>query len=130
MTAPAAPATGFLIDERLDGQGQVHRTTLRPDGAALIVEDDDAELGRISELALRTVMQRYGRPLDPEVVVDGPVLAVGSDQLRHLRYRAAVDAIARDYLVWESHGQPAIAALAVSVAAALRHLAMSAAPRG
>jgi hypothetical protein len=32
--------------------------------------------------------------------------------------------------VWESHGHPPTAALAVSVAAALRHLAASTGPRG
>jgi hypothetical protein len=130
-----------LIDERLDGEGVVHRTTLRPadhreqkddehpshDG--FLVEDDEVLVGRVSVLAVRTVMQRYARPLDPEVELSGPTLALSGDRLRRWRYRAAVDAIGRDYLVWESDSQGPAAALAVSVTAALRHLAMASSRR-
>ncbi len=124
--AASEVVSGFLIDERLDAAGELHRTTLRRDGAkagSLAVEDDGALLGHVSELAVRTVMQRYARPLDPDVVVEGPALELGADRLRRLRYRAAVDAIGRDYLVWESGEAAPAAALSISVAAALRHLA-------
>lgn len=119
----------FLIDERLDADGTLHRITLRSEGEALVVEEDGAVLGRISALVVRTVMQRYARPLDPDVPIAGPVLELGGgpsgERLRRLRYRAAVDAIGRDYLVWETSGAAPAAALSVSVAAALRHLAMA-----
>jgi hypothetical protein len=124
--AAGAPAIGFVIDERLDAAGEPHRTTLRHDEhkqGFLAVEDDGVLLGHVSELAVRTVMQRYARALEDQVVVDGPWLALGEDRLRRMRYRAAVDAIGRDYLVWESGQEPPAAALSISVAAALRHLA-------
>jgi hypothetical protein len=113
----------FLIDERLDAAGAPHRTALRPraDGE-LDVEEDGQRLGALSALALRTVMRRYGRPLDDDVQVTGPALQLGDERLRRMRWRAAVDAIGRDYLVWED-ASGAVAALAVSVTAALRHLA-------
>lgn len=121
----AGDEDGFLIDERLDAAGELHRTTLRRQGEQLVVEDDGAPLGRISLLALRTVMQRYARALDPDVPIDGPTLDFGAERLRRMRYRAAVDAIGRDYLVWESGEAAPAAALSISVAAALRHLALA-----
>ena len=75
-------------------------------------------------------MQRYGRPLDEGVGMEalpGEELALGEDRLRRMRYRAAVDAIGRDYLVWEPRGGEPVAALSIAVAAALRHLATAAA---
>jgi hypothetical protein len=123
-----------LIDERLDERGEPHRTTLRRDGegegAPLAVEEDGVLLGHVSVLALRTVMQRYARPLDPDVPINGPALQLGAEALRRMRHRAPVDAIGRDYLVWESGGAEPAAALSVSVAAALRHLAAATRPRG
>lgn len=127
MTSPVEP---FVIDERLDERGDAHRTTLRQDGELLAVEDDGALLGHISLLMLRTVMQRYARALDPDVPVEGPALSFGDEQLRRMRHRAAVDAIGRDYLVWEREGAEPAAALSVSVAAALRHLAAATRSRG
>lgn len=124
-----ADESSFLIDERLDAAGELHRTTLRQQGEQLAVEDDGALLGHISLLALRTVMQRYARALDPDVPIEGPVLDFGAERLRRMRYRAAVDAIGRDYLVWESGEAEPAAALSVSVAAALRHLATATARR-
>lgn len=117
----------MLIDERLDAGGALHRTTLRREGAQLMLEEDDAALGPLPEVAVRAVMQRYGRPLDEGVVMEAlpeAELSLGDGaRLRRMRYRAAVDAIGRDYLVWEQGGQEPVAALSITVAAALRHLA-------
>ncbi|MEZ4363364.1 MAG: hypothetical protein R3B48_24535 [Kofleriaceae bacterium] len=120
-------ASALLLDEQLDGAGTPRRTVLRVEaGGGVAVEHDGAVVGRLPALAVRTVMARYGRPLDEEIALEGPALALGEERLRRLRWRAAVDALARDYLVWESPGAAPLAALGVSVAAALRHLAAAA----
>jgi hypothetical protein len=67
-------------------------------------------------------MRRYGRPLDPAIVLEGDSLTCGTHQLRRLRHHAVVDAEARDYLVWEPRNEEALACLAATVAAALRFL--------
>lgn len=89
---------------------------------ALVLEEDDVDLGALPALAVRVTMLRYGRELEPGLELDGPELPVGQGTLRRYRYRAAVDAIGRDYLVWSEPGRPPLAALATTVAAALRHL--------
>jgi hypothetical protein len=70
-------------------------------------------------------MKRFGSPLDPEE----PVMSVaaievpGGGVLRHVRHRAPVDVLARDYLVYERNGHEPLCALATTVAGALGHLA-------
>ena len=128
----------MLVDERLDASGAMHRMTLRRDGDALVLEEDGELLGRLPAVAVRMVMQRYARELDDGVVMEEldeasvdlgepgePAGADGrgADRLRRMRYRAAVDAIGRDYLVRERAGLPPVAALSITVTAALRHLA-------
>ncbi|HRC55791.1 MAG: hypothetical protein IPI49_03355 [Myxococcales bacterium] len=126
MPAPGAGGA-LLLDERLDAAGQAHRLVLRLAAAhaepALLLEEDGEVLGALSTLAVRTVMQRYGRALDAEVPLGGDCLQLAGAVLRRLRHRAAVDAIGRDYLVWDEAGQDPLAALCAAVAAPLRHLA-------
>jgi hypothetical protein len=56
-------------------------------------------------------------------VLDGEVLELpGSRALRRLRHHAPVDAIARDYLVWQRAGTPPIAVIATHATAALEFL--------
>lgn len=129
MSGQPRAGAPFLIDERVDADGAHHRTTLRPEGGALLLEEDGAALGRLPVVAVRTVMLRYARALDPEALADAAfdeaALPLGEDRLRRMRYRAAVDAIGRDYLVWETSGQAPAAVLSVTVTAALRHLAQA-----
>lgn len=119
----------MLLDERVDADGAHHRVSLRARGPeALVLEEEGLVLGVVPPLAVRVIMLRYGRELEPGLEVSGEALPVGQGVLGRYRYRAAVDAIGRDYLVWSESGRPPVAALATTVAAALRHLA--AASRG
>lgn len=122
----------LLLDERIRSDGALARTWAACDGDRLrIVErdgDGDTAIGELALIAVDAVMRRYGRPLDPEVALDGEVLACGISTLRRLRYRAAVDADGRDYLVWQRPGDEPVACLAATATAALRFLAARAAP--
>ncbi len=120
----------LLIDERIDDRGAVveTRVALAEVGPARLQVRDGGELvGELSCAALETVMRRYGRPLDAAASRDGELcgaLELGAGRvLRHLRFRAWVDASSRDYLVWRAPGEPDLAAISSTAAAALRHLA-------
>jgi hypothetical protein len=70
-------------------------------------------------------MCRYGRPVEPEIHLSAEALDLGTGhRLSRLRYRAAVDAEGRDYLVWERPGHPALAVVATHATAALRYLVL------
>jgi hypothetical protein len=124
----------LLLDERIRSDGALARTWAGCDGDRLrIVERDgdgdrDTEIGELALIAVDAVMRRYGRPLDPDVALDGEALACGIFTLRRLRYCAAVDADGRDYLVWQRPGDEPVACLAATATAALRFLAARAAP--
>lgn len=114
----------LLLDERIREDGRVARTWAAVDGDRVVLRDDDGGGGALPVVAIERVMIRYGRPLDPGVTADGEALALpGGDRLRRLRFHAIVDATGRDYLVWERPGGEPLAALATTVAAALRYLA-------
>ena len=121
----------MVIDELIAADGTTARTHLNRDGAEAVVASDVAELGRLPVLAVERVLRRFGRELDPDNDrPGGAVLELGDGRrVRHLRFHAVVDAEARDYLVWEAPGEPVLAALATTCAAALRHL-IAAAARG
>src|SRR5262249_44250630 len=91
------------------------------DNGRVRVRADDVD-GELSAAAVEKVMSRYGRPLDPEIPVTGDAIAVGGARLVRLRFKAVVDADARDWLGWAAPGAEPIAALAAGVAAALRYL--------
>ncbi len=114
----------FLLDERILTDGRVARTWATADGDRLRLADDDGTAGALSVAALDRVMARYGRELDDAIALDGDHLALADRRLRRLRYRAPVDAIARDYLVWERPGELPVAVLATHLTAALRYLVL------
>jgi hypothetical protein len=124
----------LLLDERIRSDGALARTWAACDGDRLrIVErdgdvDTDTAIGELALIAVDAVMRRYGRPLEPDVALDGEALACGISTLRRLRHRAAVDADGRDYLVWQRPGDEPVACLAATATAALRFLAARAAP--
>lgn len=129
LPSTVTSSPGLLLDERMDADGTCHRMDLRARAAEVLeLEEDGVVLGALPALAVRVTMLRYGRELEPGLEVTGPELPVGPGVLRRYRFRAAVDAIGRDYLVWSEPGRPPVATLATTVAAALRHL-VAAAPR-
>lgn len=115
----------LLIDETIRPDSTVARTWLRLEAGRLAVDAEDAPLGVLSEDAVLVVLRRYGRALDADVALDGAHrldLPSGRALLR-LRWRAAVDAAARDWLVLVEPDHDPVAALCPGVAAALRYLA-------
>jgi hypothetical protein len=114
----------LLIDEHIRPDGTLLRTHLEADGDHVKVIADDGTRGRLSGFALDKVMRRYGKPLEPSIDITGPSLEIEGNRLTHLRWRAAVDADARDWLVWSPPGEEPVAALSNGVAAALRYLVL------
>lgn len=119
---PGYDAAVLLLDERINADGTHARTWATTDGTRLQVRDDDGTSGALSLLAVDRVMRRYGRPLDHGISLEGDALICGSYRLRRLRYRAAVDADGRDYLVWETPDEEPLACVATTATAALRYL--------
>lgn len=115
----------LLLDERILRDGRRASTWAHMMDGRLQLIDDDGTSGLLSTAALDRVMVRYGRPLDPAIVLDGAALEVGDiGRLRRLRYHAPVDAEGRDYLVWERPDEPPLAVIAAHATAALRYLVM------
>ena len=114
----------LLLDERILPDGTHARTWATASGERLQLRDDDGTSGELSITAVDRVMARYGRPLDPGIALVGEHLDLGDYRLRRLRYHAAVDAEARDYLVWEHAGDEPLAVVARTATAALRYLVL------
>ena len=130
--------------EGMEGTEAIEPSTVGPSSQTLsqthsrdwrrvLIVEDGRDIGAIPLSAVVLVMNRYGRPLDDSAEAEsdlGPSVQVRSGwYLQRLRFRARVDALGRDYLVWRVPDQPALAALATTVVAALCHLA-SALPGG
>lgn len=113
----------LVLAERIRPDGSHARSWAEPCPDGVVIADDDGARGVLSVAALDRVMQRYGRPLEDELVVDGEALALaGGYRLRRFRFHAQVDAMGRDYLVWERPDGEPLAAIGATVAAALRFL--------
>jgi hypothetical protein len=85
-------------------------------------------------LVLERVMERYGKPLEDGILLDGPGSARvdlgGGSVLHRIRHRGFYDVIARDFVVWTSPGREPLAELATGVSAALAHFARAAETAG
>jgi hypothetical protein len=117
----------LLLDERILADGVHAKSWARAaaGGERLHLRDDDGTEGELSVTAIDRVMVRYGRALDSDITLDGDVLELaGGHRLRRLRYHAAVDAEARDYLVWERPNEEPLAVVATMATAALRYLVL------
>ncbi len=115
----------LLLDERIRGDGTRARSWAERAGDRVRISDDDGAGGELSIAALDRVMCRYGRPLDPDIVLDGEALELaGGHRLRRLRHHAPVDATGRDYLVWERPEHEPLAVVATMATAALRYLVL------
>jgi hypothetical protein len=93
------------------------------DDGALVVHVEGTTVALPVE-ALARVMERYGKPVDETVKLEGPTLDLGAHgSLRRIRHRGYYDVIARDFIVWERpEGEPLVE-MATAVSAALGHLA-------
>jgi hypothetical protein len=115
----------LLLDERILADGRHASTYATVIEDRIRIRDDAEELGELSIAALDKVMLRYGRPLEADVEVTDPGLAIpGGYRLRRLRFHAIVDAEGRDYLVWDRPDGEPLAAIGSMVTAALRYLVM------
>jgi len=115
----------LLLDERILADGTHAKSWARAAGERIHLRDDDGTEGELSITAVDRVMARYGRPLDPSIVLDGEHLDLeGGYRLRRLRYHAGVDATGRDYLVWERPNAEPLAVVATMATAALRYLVL------
>ncbi|HVV83073.1 MAG TPA: hypothetical protein VHE35_08325 [Kofleriaceae bacterium] len=141
----------MLIDEHIRADSRRVRTWLRPvdagagaagAGAAAAaapgaeskiavevgLDDERPELlAALSGGAVAHVLRHYGKPLDDDVLAqlaDAERIPLGGGlELARLRWRAAVDASGRDWLVLVTPGAEPVAALAPGVAGALRYIA-------
>ena len=112
------------IHEVTRADGTLAPVFLSAAGGTLSITTDDGELPLVDG-ALEAVMRKLGGPLDPSerVVEVGRLALDGERVLRHVRHRARYDVIARDFLAYVPPGEEALCALAVTVCAALTHLA-------
>lgn len=115
----------LLLSERIRDDGSHAKSWARALGDRIQLVDDDGAHGELSLGALDRVMVRYGRPLEPDIALDGDHLELdGGFRLRRLRYHAVVDAEGRDYLVWERPNEEPLAVVATMATAALRYLVL------
>lgn len=118
----------LAIDEHLlsDGGRRVTRVAASSESSFRLTVDGELDV-ELSLDVLDRVMERYGKPLAPEIALAGPRLELpGGRALVGLRHRARYDVVARDFLVLIRPGAAeALAELSTSVAAALEHLARS-----
>ncbi len=112
------------IGETVTATNESAAVFLRADGGALALVAAGATLP-LPAGALEAVMARYGLPLEPGEPL-APVGALelgGGRSLRHVRHLGRYDVIARDFLLYEAAGAEPVCALAVTIVAALDHLA-------
>jgi hypothetical protein len=115
------------IHETTKESGALASVFVRVDDGVVSIVDDEGTFA-LPDGAIRTVMTRYGAPLEPtERVTRIATLDLGDRAtLHHVRHLARYDVIARDYLVYETSNREALCALAHNVARALSHLAHAA----
>lgn len=113
------------IDEFVAPDGTLVQTwlTVQPHGVGIRVPP--ATAATLPWHVLPAVMQRYGRPFDSDGPMAGELRCPDGSRLWVFRHHAVVDATGRDYVAWQSAdpATPPLAALAITIAGALRHLA-------
>lgn len=113
----------MIIDDAIAASGEPARTRLGVEGDRLMLEVSGRAPVALPGHAATAVLRRYGRPLEePPTILERLELPDGA-WLGRMRFHAVVDAEARDYLVLGEPNAEPIAAIAATVAAALRFLA-------
>jgi hypothetical protein len=111
----------LTIHERLGEDGARETVEVGVEDGALVVSVAGVATLLPMEV-LERVMERYGKPLEDGVALDGPSIDLGGGSaLRVIRHRGFYDVIARDFVVWEGVGREPLAELATAVSAALVH---------
>ena len=96
---------------------------LRASETGLELSGDDVNAS-VPPRIIISLMHRYGREADDGVDLRGEELRLNQTcVLRRVRFRAAVDAIGRDYLALLEDGREPLLAMATTIAGALAHLA-------
>jgi hypothetical protein len=120
----------LLLHERLTPAGALERLYLRRDDDRLELVVDGHPIGAVPREALVAVMERYGRPLADDVVVDGAAYDLGDAcSLQTFRHRAVFDVLPKDFVLLRRPGREPLAELATAVTAALSRLAQAYAAR-
>lgn len=114
----------MLVDEALGHRGAQVAYSLVADGSAFALLEGDARIGVFSAAILCKVIERYARPLEPEMHAKGETLALGADGtiLMAWYYKAPVDLEDKLYLVLHRASQESLAVLSRQVVSALRFL--------
>ncbi len=124
----------MLLSEVIDSVGDRVFTwlTSTPRGLVLVIGKDEGSAQRlpVPAGAVQAVMARYGRPAsgDVEAMLESLELGIVLDDggsLSAFRFQPRYDVFAKQYLAWQRPGEPALVELAVSVSAALTHLALA-----
>jgi hypothetical protein len=121
--------TALVIHETVNESGARETVEVSADDGVLVVAVAGEE-ARLPMDVLVRVMERYGKPLEDGVRLDGP----GSSRvelgqhgtLHRIRHRGFYDVIARDFVVWTPKDREPLAELATAVSAALAHFANAA----
>jgi hypothetical protein len=115
--------TLLLVHEWTTGDGEREALEVGVDDGCLVVRTAGGD-ARLPMSVLERVMERYAKPLEADVKLDGPSLDLGNaGVLRRIRHRGFYDVIARDFIVWHPREGEPVAELATAVSAALGHFA-------
>jgi len=118
--------TTLTIHEWTSETGARETVEVSAEEGALVVSVAGAR-AQLPMVVLERVMERYGKPLEDGISLDGPgsdrVDLGGGSVLHRIRHRGFYDVIARDFVVWTSEGREPLAELATGVSAALAHFA-------
>ncbi|HUH03370.1 MAG TPA: hypothetical protein VML75_15340 [Kofleriaceae bacterium] len=113
----------MIIDDAIGGSGETIQTRLSVEGSSLLLEVTGRASVALPGHTATAVLRRYGRPLEhPPAILERLELPDGA-WLGRMRFHAVVDAEGRDYLVLGDATREPVAAIATTVAAALRFLA-------
>lgn len=122
------------IWEKTGASGEAAAVWLEAREGHVVIGVGDAEIGPLPREAIDAVLDRFGKPLEDgvweSIAPASPWLLGGGAALVTFRYLARYDVIARDWIALERPGKARVAALAVTIAGALEHLAAAARRRG